>query len=79
VPPTGTGTSTTSDGCQWQYRAAIVYTSAKSFIPTEVPGSGSSGSVLMLRANNQGELWNDREYVAGQNGEDAPNPHARSQ
>ena len=72
VPPTGTSNSTTSDGCQWQYRGDIVYTSAKSFIPTEVPGPGGIGSILMLRANYQAELWNDREYVAGKNGENAP-------
>jgi hypothetical protein len=77
VAPAGTGSSTrsmvvTSDGCQWQYQVDIIYTSAKSFIPTETSTGINSPTTIMLHATYEGQLWNDREYVAGRDGEAAP-------
>jgi hypothetical protein len=77
VAPTGTGSATkskivTSDGCQWLYRADVIYTSAKSYVPTEATTSKNLAMTLMLHASYQAQLWNDREYVAGQNGEVSP-------
>lgn len=77
VAPIGTGSSTksmvvTSDGCQWQYQAEITYTSGKSYVPTETFTSDKNTATLMLHANYEAQLWNDREYVAGQNGEASP-------
>ena len=70
VAPTGTGDDTksmvaTSDGCQWQYQADMIYTSMKSYIPTETFTKKDGPATLMLRANYKAELWNDREYVRG--------------
>lgn len=76
VAPTGTGDAksmiVTEDGCYWQYQADIIYTSGRSHIPTETGENGRSALTLMLRGNYEAQLWNDREYVAGQNGETAP-------
>ncbi len=77
VPPAGTGSArssivVTGDGCHWQYLADILYTSEKSYIPTESFTSRSSAATLHLGADYEAELWNDREYVAGQNGEASP-------
>ena len=77
VAPTGTGNSKTSmfltgDGCRWQYAADIIYSSERSYIPTETATSYQSPATLGLRANYEAQLWNDREYVAGQHGEASP-------
>jgi hypothetical protein len=75
VAPTGNDLKSkvvTSDGCQWQYKADIIYTSRKSFIPTETATTGNSPMLLMLQGNYEAQLWNDREYVAGQNGDLSP-------
>ncbi|MGH7069970.1 MAG: hypothetical protein ACREFO_08130 [Acetobacteraceae bacterium] len=75
--PTGTGGAKSAiiapgDGCHWQYLADILYTSRRSYIPTESFTSKSSAATLRLKANHEALLWNDREYVAGENGETAP-------
>lgn len=77
--PTGTGSGAksmvvTSDGCHWQYQADIIYSSKKSYIPTEITTRRKGGKIktIMLHANYEARLWNDREYVAGQNGETSP-------
>ena len=62
----------TSDGCHWQYQADIIYSSEKSYIPTETSTQRNGPATIMLRANYVAQLWNDREYVAGQNGEASP-------
>jgi hypothetical protein len=77
VAPTGTGSATksiivTSDGCHWQHQADITYSSKRSYIPTETSTHSDSPATLMLHANYEAQLWNDREYVAGQNGEASP-------
>ncbi|MGH7117414.1 MAG: hypothetical protein ACREFP_00195, partial [Acetobacteraceae bacterium] len=77
VEPPGTGSGQgaiiqTSDGCQWQYLADILYTSRKSYIPTETFTAKNGPATLHLRANHEAELWNDREYVAGEHGEASP-------
>ena len=75
--PTGIGSGAnsvvvTSDGCHWQYQADIVYSSEKSHIPTETSTGYNAPATIMLHANYEARLWNDREYVAGQNGEASP-------
>ena len=77
VAPTGTGSDAksivvTSDGCHWQYQADIIYSSKKSYIPTETSTHRNSPPTIMIDANYEARLWNDREYVAGQNGEASP-------
>jgi hypothetical protein len=78
VAPTGTASGSaavlaTSDGCQWKYWADILYSSGKSYIPTErylIPSKLTA--TYEMKANHEAQLWNDREYVAGQNGEAVP-------
>ena len=75
VAPTGNGSQTktmivTSDGCKWQYQTDIIYSSGKSYIPTEA--SIKSGWTLMVHASYEAQLWNDREYEDGRNGESSP-------
>ncbi len=75
IAPTGSDTKSiivTSDGCHWQYQADIIYTSARSYVPTETFTSAKSAATLMLNADYEAQLWNDREYVAGVNGELSP-------
>ena len=60
---------TTSDGCHWIYQGDILYTSRVSYIPTIACTSVNAGCVIQMAANYKALLWNDREYVAGQNGE----------
>lgn len=70
----GSGTSfTTPDGCQWKYWADIDYSSEKSYIPTQQYLQGSrKKAVVRLTKTYQADLWNDREYVAGEHGEAVP-------
>jgi hypothetical protein len=77
VAPTGTGADArsmvvTGDGCHWQYQADIIYTSKRSFIPTETFTTVDGSATLMLQGSHEAQLWNDREYVAGRNGEVSP-------
>lgn len=78
VPPSGTGggmgrTITLSDGCQWAYWADVIYTSGVSHIPTQTyPDNAPGKATRHLSANYQANLWNDREYIAGENGENVP-------
>lgn len=80
VAPSGTGGHfdgfghkiTTNDGCHWDYIAGIIYSSEKSYIPTETSTGPNSPIRIMLHANYEAQLWNDQEYVAGQNGEVQP-------
>lgn len=77
VAPAGMGTGreqvvATSDGCHWQYEADITYTSKRSYIPTATHESSKSPETLLLRADYEAQLWSDREYVAGENGEALP-------
>lgn len=68
----GSGTSfTTSDGCVWSYWANIGYSSEKSYIPTQRYKPGTS-AVSGLTKRYQADLWNDREYVAGERDEAVP-------
>ena len=73
VAPTGiTASFTTSDGCQWQYNADVIYTSRASFIPAQSVVQSPGQIIVNMRANYRALLWNDREYVAGANGEANP-------
>ncbi len=82
VAPTGTGGTgdgfghsfTTSDGCDWDYIADVLYTSQRSHIPTMKYATTALTGVATIRldANYKARLWNDRPYVAGQNGEASP-------
>lgn len=66
-------TITMKDGCQWRYWASITYTSGVSHIPTQTyPDNEVGKATRHMVANYQANLWNDREYVAGQNDENAP-------
>ncbi len=74
IAPSGTTNSGTDrnfaagDGCKWHYHADIIWSSGVSFIPT---ATFVNTRTYTMAANYQGDLWNDREYVAGQNGEAA--------
>lgn len=78
IAPTGTAagsgtTFTTSDACQWTYWADIIYSSEKSYIPTEHYAAGPNSKVTDRSTDNyQADLWNDREYIAGRNDEAVP-------
>lgn len=61
-----------SDGCQWQYLADVLYSSKKSYIPTQTHDAVKGVEVIHKSGNYVGQLWNDRQYVAGQNGESSP-------
>jgi hypothetical protein len=64
----------TSDGCRWKYWADIVYSSERSYIPTQRYLNPQQPDVATneLKANYLAELWNDHEYVAGEGGEAVP-------
>jgi hypothetical protein len=73
--PTGAGQDLivkTGDGCQWHYFAPVLYTSGKSYIPTQTFRNGKGLAAYNLRVNYAAHLWNDREYLAGANGELLP-------
>jgi hypothetical protein len=84
VAPSGTtGLFTTADGCTWNYVADITYSSMASYIPS-ITSSPNVYTPNPLDPNHQivtshlsrpytALLWNDREYVAGSNGEVANN------
>lgn len=60
----------TSDGCAWAPIGVVIYSSERSHIPMQ---SGSpQRSQVNLSANYVAQIWNDREYVAGRNGEASP-------
>ena len=73
VAPTSTGSPAivvTSDGCQWNYWTDIIYSSNVSYIPTQTYTAGDVNTrTYHITADYQANLWNDREYVAGENGE----------
>lgn len=72
IPPTDSGGGT-ADGCTWAKLAYITYTSGVSHIPTETyaPRVDSAATVNITRPY-KAEIWNDREYLAGANGEAEP-------
>ena len=82
VAPAGTGQGAivaSGDGCRWRYFADIIYSSGRSHIPTmtfpSFPWSKTvrfTGATYNMKANHQALLWNDREYVSGENGELQP-------
>ena len=78
VAPTGTATVTASNGCMWQYWADVLYSSEKSYIPTErylsstSDNFGEATAEMAANTTYEAQLWNDREYVAGENGEAVP-------
>jgi hypothetical protein len=66
-------TFATSDGCHWDYVADILYSSEKSYIPTQTYiNNTTSPATYHMQSDYEAQLWNDREYVAGQNGENVP-------
>jgi hypothetical protein len=82
IKPTGVGTTysgdgegstlgVSTDGCQWVYFADILYSSMKAYIPTQTY-SPTSTITLNILSDYVAMLWNDRQYVAGQNGEKSP-------
>jgi hypothetical protein len=79
--PRGTGTHgsydglsvvSMDDGCRWYYLADILYSSDRSFIPTVQATVQDGAATVQATARYEAQLWNDREYVAGQNGERDP-------
>lgn len=79
VAPAGTATGSgstfaTPDGCQWKYWADILYSSERSYIPTQryLNPQKPSAATYEMKADHVAELWNDREYVAGEHGEALP-------
>lgn len=61
-----------ADGCHWDYLADILYTSRKSYIPTGTFTSSTSIGTIQMKVDADADLWNDREYIAGENGEMSP-------
>lgn len=57
-----------ADGCVWAVLAQIIYTSGRDHIPQETYVYNNYGNVNITHPY-EGDLWNDREYVIGQNGE----------
>lgn len=68
----GEAQTVTEGGCHWKYTADILYSSERSYIPTvKFPGPRNVATIQM-HANYEAILWNDREYIAGKNGEHLP-------
>lgn len=61
----GLSTLTTSDGCQWEYMADLVYSSQVSYIPEQSYVNNGWGVTAHLDRPYTGAMWNDAEYVAG--------------
>lgn len=61
-----------ADGCQWVHIADVLYTSGKSYIPTQTYNLAENLATVHVLATYTGLLWNDQEYIAGQNGEKSP-------
>ena len=74
IAPIGTGTNFDDGGCLWNYYATITYSSQKSYIPTQryLSGAGGRAPTVQMTENHTALLWNDREYMAGLNGENDP-------
>lgn len=79
VAPSGTGTIgnsyafgwlDTADGCSWAYMGDILYSSQVSTMPFVT--YSTNGDVSHLSRPYTAHLWNDREYIAGRNGETSP-------
>lgn len=70
-PWNGSYMVTTSDGCHWIYQGDILYTSRVSYIPTLACTTAAAPCTITVAANYEAQLWNDREYVASQNGENS--------
>jgi hypothetical protein len=64
APPTGSP----GDNCTWTAVEKITYTSGKSFIPQQ-RRLAMNWAWLIRTQPYEADLWNDREYVLGQNGE----------
>jgi hypothetical protein len=62
----------TNDGCHWYYMADILYSSGRSYVPTVTLTSSKSSATIQMKANYEAKLWNDRVYMAGENGERSP-------
>ena len=71
IAPTQAG-GALPDGCSWRLLANIYYTSGVSHIPTETFAPGVINEATDNMANPyRADLWNDREYLDGVNGEAA--------
>jgi hypothetical protein len=67
APPTAP-----ADGCTWVALAPVTYTSGRSFIPWMAYDFSTPDlhlSRVLINQIYQANLWNDREYTIGQNGE----------
>src|SRR5439155_12223096 len=61
--PTGAGQDLIvkpGDGCQWHYFAPVIYTSGKSYVPTETFANSKERATYNLHKNYEADLWNDR-------------------
>jgi hypothetical protein len=65
------GLITTADGCVWAYVGDVVYSSQTATIPYNTFTNAASFPTRTshLSRNYTAKLWNDREYLAGTNGE----------
>ena len=71
--PTGTGRDINDGGCLWDYMAEIGYWSRAHHIPKQRYVAGpNSAATLEMASHYEAILWDDRPYVAGQNGEKDP-------
>lgn len=79
VAPTGNAPNiivATADGCHWQWRGDVIYSSGVSFIPPQTGQNAPTGTsnvfTVRMVSDYKALIWNDREYVAGQNWETNP-------
>ena len=84
IAPVGVGTAysmvgdgnslgQSADGCQWVHIADVLYSSRRTFIPTQTHQTTPAVvEVVHKNGDYTGLLWNDRQYVAGQGGEQTP-------